>query len=70
MTSIERDTYELIRSPGSKTYSNPYEAMQYAVASANAAAGASADAAMGAYSAAIGSAYSAAVSSALASLFG
>lgn len=70
MTSIERDTYELIRSPGSKTYSNPYEAMQYAVASANAAAGASADAAMGAYSAAIGSAYSAAVSSAIASLFG
>lgn len=70
MTNIERDTYEVIKTPASNVPSNPHEAMQYAVNSAAAAANANLNAAMGAYASAIGNAYSEAISSAFASLFG
>ncbi len=63
MKGIERDKYEVIRTPIEKAYSNPYEAIQVAVDTANAAVDS-------AYSAAIGNAYSAAVASAFSSLFG
>ena len=63
MKGIERDKYEVIRTPVAKVYSNPYEAVQVAVNTANAAVDS-------AYSAAIGNAYSAAVASAFSSLFG
>ena len=70
MTNIERDTYEVIKTPASKVPSNPYEAMQYAVDSAAAAANANLNAAMDAFTSAIGDAYSEALSSAFGSLFG
>ena len=70
MTNIERDTYEVIKTPASNVPSNPYEAMQYAMDSAYAAAGANLNAAMEAYSSAISDAYSEAIASAFSSLFG
>ena len=70
MTNIERDTYEVIKTPALNTPSNPYEAMQHAMDSANAAVSASMNEAMGAYTAAISEAYSNAVASVFSSLFG
>ena len=70
MTNIERDTYEVIQTPASNVPSNPYEAMQYAMNNAAAAAGANLNAAMDAYTAAIGDAYSEAIASAFGSFFG